>query len=175
MVPPSAAPAVSTFHFHSHLLQGALCLRQPDVGGAIGFKLYPAALVLCALIEAGIALQEGRDCSSDGAGSAGASAGAGAGAGAGTGAGAGAPTGGKLASGGVMSMAAAAQRVQGLVPALSWRSAAVVEVGSGVCALPSMLLARVGALCLPTVSAEPINDVAARLCPCTASTPTPPF
>ena len=31
---------------------GEIVLRQADVGGAIGFKLYPAALTLCGLLEA---------------------------------------------------------------------------------------------------------------------------
>jgi hypothetical protein len=132
--PPTAAPAVSTFYFHSPLLQGPLCLRQPDVSGAIGFKLYPAALLMCGLVEAGLALEAAEGGSAEGPGaSTTASASA------------------SASSGGVLTMDAAARRVRALVPDLSWRRAAVVEVGAGVCALPSMLLARVGAACLPTV------------------------
>ena len=125
-----SATAVQTFYVTSPCLNGPLVLRQPDVGGAIGFKLYPAALTMCGLLEH-LLVREGvlsRPLSSLDAAAAGSALPRRA------------PT-----------TASAADAVAALLPGLSLRGAVVLEVGAGICALPSLVLARVGATCVPTV------------------------
>ena len=115
--------AVQEFRFESRLLSGPLVLKQPDVGGSIGFKLYPAALFCCKLLEDLYAAQQ--------AGAVDAQA---------------------------FYESLCAPRTSRPAPPLLKQlldtplvDSVILEVGSGICGLPSQLLARTGAIPIATV------------------------
>jgi hypothetical protein len=129
--------AVEVFEFESPAVDGRLVLRQPSVSGAIGFKLYPAALFCCRLFESIALAQSGGDVSPLEIWS-------------------------KL-----WSRAPALPTLPRLLTELVQipiRGCKILEVGAGITALPSQVLARLGAHAIATVSfPHLISDVCVRL------------
>jgi hypothetical protein len=116
--------AVKVFEFESPAIAGQLLLDQPSVGGAIGFKLYPAALFCCQLLESIAMAQLAGDVSARDVWS-------------------------KLwakAPEGVKLPLLLEELVQ-----IPLRGSYVLEVGAGISGLPSQLLARLGAVSIATV------------------------
>ena len=130
-----AVDAVAEFYFESPaVLDGPLRLSQPDCGGSIGFKLYPAALFCCGLLERLHAAQcAGSVC---------------------------AETllervkqpGSRSPSSGLFARLSSI-KLDGCI---------ILELGAGICGLPSQLLARMGAVAVATVRAGVTASLSAK-------------
>ena len=118
-----AMDVVREFRFRSPLLDGDLALRQPDVGGSIGFKLYPAALYCCKLLEHMVAAGARGDVE---------------------------PAELWRALGGSSPVPPPLDTLTQLL-AVPLSDSVTLELGAGICGLPSQLLARVGARTVATV------------------------
>lgn len=118
--------AVRVFDFQSPILSSSIVLSQPGVGGAIGFKLYPAALFCCKLFETIHVAQ----CSDSGDVS---------------------------ALWRAIRLPSKLPPIPPTMPLLSQllqtpiKGSIILELGAGICGLPSQLLARMGANAIATV------------------------